>query len=338
MQSLESSAPDAPLPVAEPVGSANLAGVADALAAAAAALAAAANALRGGSCAVPQVLPLPPAQGQSLSTNSVLDSPSVRDVVNEFLIAKARAGRSDRYLRQLRVSLASFTTGRAWLPLASVTVSDVEAWLFARDWQPKTMRGYLTDLRTLYGFALRRGYVRDVSPCSVELPEVVTTAAPGIHSPEQVRAVLDYARGVNLDVMRHLAVRYFAGVRSAEVHRMREDALLLDRGYVEVHAHKAKTRRRRLVKIQPALAAWLALGGTLRPMSEHTVRDVVKGSGVPWLHNVTRHSFVSYHLAMWENAARTALEAGHAEQVLFNNYRAVVSNEQARAFWSLFPR
>ena len=46
---------------------------------------------------------------------------------------------------------------------------------------------------------------------------------------------------------------------------------------------------------------------------------------------------MTYHLAMWENARKTALEAGHAEQILFNNYRAVVTQGQAEEFWSIRP-
>jgi integrase len=322
---LEIGAIEAPSPVGLPVGQRET--VAAALAAAAAALQQAADALRGSN-----------ASPVSFTRSPVLsDSPGVREVVNEFLIAKARAGRSDRYLRQLRVSLSAFAHGRASRPIADVTCSEVERWLFSRQWKPKTMRGYLTDVRTLFGFALRRGYVRDVNACAVELPDVPDVAAPGIHTPEEVSTVLEAARRVDLDVMRHLALRYFTGVRSAEAHRMTEENLLLDRGVIEVPAHKAKTRRRRLVSIQPVLSSWLALGGQLRPMSDKAWRRVVRASGVSWPANVTRHSFVSYHLAAFESAGKTALEAGHSEAILFAHYRAVVTTEQAKRFWSLFP-
>lgn len=318
----------APAPVGSPV---DFGRAADALAAAAAALVAAADALRGQQAAAPSFsLVRPPPV-------SLFDSLNVRDVINEFLVSKARSGRSERYLRQLRVSLSSFSKGRSLLPMTSITVSDVERWIFGQDWKPKTMKGYLSDLHTLFAFALRRGYVRDLSACQVELPDVPSTEAPGIHTPAEVATVLETARLSDLGVMRHLAIRYFAGIRSAEAHRMGEDSILSDRCYIEVHARKSKTRQRRLVKIQPALAAWLAVGGELRPMSEVTVRKTVKLSGVPWTHNATRHSFVTYHLAMWENAGKTALEAGHAEQILFNNYRAVVTQAQAEEFWRIRP-
>jgi integrase len=267
-----------------------------------------------------------------------LDGHTVRDVVNEFLVAKARVGRSDRYLRQVRVSLSSFAKNRGHVPISAVTLADVEKWLSSRDWSARTQRGYLADVRTLFNFAARRGYVANANATRLELPDDNSKLeAPEIHAVRQVARVLHTARVTELDVLRHLAVRYFAGVRSAEAHRLREENLLLDRGYIEVPASKSKTRRRRLVKIQPVLSKWLQLGGALRPMRPDTVRSVIRASGVEWPKNVTRHSFVSYHLAAFQNAAKTALEAGHSEAMLFAHYRELVTPEAAAEFWALTP-
>ena len=265
------------------------------------------------------------------------DSRSVVETVNEFLLAKARSGRSDRYLRQARVSLSSFAAGRARKPLSAVTVHDVEGWLNSTDWAPRTQRGYLGDVRTMFNFAIRRGLLDRNPGAGVELPAFNDEDPPRIHTPAETRLVLDAARERDPDVCRHLAVRYFAGVRSAETHRLTEENIMLDRGVLEVPAKKAKTRRRRLVTIQPNLRAWLELGGELRPMSPMTVRAVIKASKVEWHHNVTRHSFVSYHLAQFQNAAKTALEAGHTEQMLFSNYRELVTPAVAAEFWNILP-
>jgi hypothetical protein len=48
--------------------------------------------------------------------------------VNDFLIAKARSGRSDRFLRALRVSLSSFVEDRQRRALEALTVGDIEGW------------------------------------------------------------------------------------------------------------------------------------------------------------------------------------------------------------------
>ena len=64
----------------------------------------------------------------------------------------------------------------------------------------------------------------------------------------------------------------------------------------------------------------------------------LKAQNIDWPNNVTRHSFVSYHLAAGENAGKTALEAGHSEQMLFAHYRELVTPEEAKAFWAIVPK
>ena len=269
-----------------------------------------------------------------------LEAPAGRTVielVNEFLLAKARAGRSDRYLRQLRVSLGNFRLGRGRKGIEQVTAVELEKWIQGQNWQPKTARNYLADVGVLYNFAKRRGYVDRNPAAGVELPVIESAGAIQVHTPDQVRKVLEALRRSDLDVCRRVAIRYFAGVRSAEANRLSEADLKLEAGFLEVPAVKSKTRARRLVTIQPNLRAWLHLGGELRGMSDTTVREKLALAKVPWSHNVTRHSFVSYHLAAFNNAGRTALEAGHSEGMLFKHYRALVTPAQAVEFWAICP-
>jgi integrase len=262
---------------------------------------------------------------------------SLTELLNEFLRAKARAGKSDRYLRQLRVSLKNFVGGLGNTWIDQVEASAIEKWMQAQEWSSKTCRGYLGDVKTLFNFGVRRGYLHRNPALGVELPDPDAGGKIEIHTPDQVRAVLDTARRMDLDVCRHLAVRYFAGIRSAEVYRLREPDLKLDHNLIEVPAVKAKTRARRLVTIQPNLRAWLDLGGELRAMSDHTVRNVIRLSKVPWPHNVARHSYISYHLAKFESASKTALEAGTSEQMIFKHYRALVLPAAAAEYWGLVP-
>lgn len=257
--------------------------------------------------------------------------------VNEFLIAKAKGQRSMRYLRALRVSLGSFLRGRERVPLDGITLADVEAWLAAPHWRARTRRGYLLDVRTFFNWARRRGLCVGNPAALVELPES-PPRPPAIHSPEQVATVLETARELDRHTCRLLAIRYFAGVRSAEAHRMTEADLKLESGFVEVPAAKSKTRARRLVPVTPALRAWLGVGGSLPVTNIERVTAIVKASGVPWPSNVTRHSFCSYRLADVRSAAQVALEAGHSEGMLFRHYRETVSPADAKAFWEIRPK
>ena len=105
------------------------------------------------------------------------------------------------------------------------------------------------------------------------------------------------------------------------------------------------TRRRRLVTISATLRAWLdwtAGQGAALPLRDVwarlvRVKKAVRTVGVPFPANAARHSFCSYHLAHFGNAARTALEAGHSEAMLFAHYRELVTPEAAAAFWTIVP-
>lgn len=302
---------------------ADLSAVLSALASAVAALAAAlaGGQAQGAPCAPPRPAPLPSP------------APPLVECVNEFLLAKARAGRSERYLRQLRVTLRSLLAGRAREPVDRIAAVDLERWLGAHGWGPRTRRGYLADSGTLFAWCIRRGYLTRNPAAAVELPRAAARP-PGVHSPEQAAAALNHALARDPGSARLLAVRYFAGVRSAESLRLVEADLA--GGWVRVEAAKSKTRRRRLVRIQPNLAAWLAIPGNL-PVSERRMRAALAGVPVPWPSNVTRHSWATYRLGATGNAAGTAMEAGHSEAMLFGHYRELSTPEAAAAFWSIRP-
>lgn len=265
---------------------------------------------------------------------------SVGNVVNEFLEAKERAGRSKRYIRALRNSLGKFCRGRSKMALAAVTTAEVENWLHKSKWAARTKAGYLGDVRTLFAWALRRGYVSENVALAVDVARG-KERAPGVHTPEEVRTVLETARRMDLNVCRCLAVRYFAGLRASEAERLEEADIKLAEGLISVQAEHEKRRKRRLVTVQPALLAWLELGGKL-PLANAgqkwaRLARAVKAKGTGWPHNAPRHSFCSYHLAMWRKASETALEAGHSEAMLFRHYRALVSKAEAEKFWAIRP-
>jgi hypothetical protein len=80
------------------------------------------------------------------------------------------------------------------------------------------------------------------------------------------------------------------------------------------------------------------LGGELRSVCPENVRQKIALSGVAWKQNVTRHSFVTYHYAAFGDAKKTAREAGHTEEILFTNYRALATEEQGKAYFAVFPK
>lgn len=260
---------------------------------------------------------------------------TIRELLEEFQTWKLRQGRSLRYMRQMRVSVTALLGPDLSRPVAQVTRGQIQSAIAALPVAARTVRTYSTDVQTLLNFAVRREYLLRSPAQGVELPTVIPKA-PALHSPAQVRSVLNAARRMNLNFCRELAIRYFAGVRSGEAARLTEADIR--EGHIEVTAAKAKTRRRRIVEVTPNLRAWLDLGGRLPAGRVNGLgHRIARELGFGWPSNVTRHSFCSYHLARFGNAARTALEAGHTEAMLFKHYREIVTRQAAEEFFNIVP-
>ncbi len=263
---------------------------------------------------------------------------SVNAAVEEFLRAKALSGKSLRYLQQLKCSLGNFARAAGSKLVTAVTAREIEAWLAGQGWKPETRRGYLTDVRTLFTFCQRRGYCRDNPGLGVDKARR-EDKPPGIHTVDQVKAILDACLESDLDLARLLAVQYFAGLRPGEAQQLVEEEILMDAKLIEVKAAKSKSRRRRLVTINETLMAWLAIGGKLPLVNQvRRFRRVRKLAGVAWSHDVMRHTFATYHLASGRNPDATAHELGHGStQMLYAHYRELVRPAEAERFWALRP-
>jgi integrase len=57
-----------------------------------------------------------------------------------------------------------------------------------------------------------------------------------------------------------------------------------------------------------------------------------------WPDNALRHSFASYHMAHFQNAASTALQLGHHDsRITFAHYRELVKPKEAERYWNIKP-
>jgi len=268
--------------------------------------------------------------------------PPLCDAVAAMLEAKAAAGVRPRYLTQLRWSTRRILAAFERVPVDRITTEDIEAWLARQRWAVATRRSVLADMRTLFAYCQRRRWIERNPVDAVERPRP-EDRPPCILTPAEARRLLETARREAPEVLAYLAIGLFAGLRPAELDRLRWDEVQPERGFIEVKAAKAKSRRRRLVTVEPVLAAWLELAPRSGPMVRPTNFDrrwrrLRRLAGVRWGHDIIRHSFASYHLAHFRNPGRTALELGHADQeMLFRHYREVVTPEAAADWWALRP-
>ena len=167
----------------------------------------------------------------------------------------------------------------------------------------------------------------------------------GVFTTEQMKRIL---KALEPDLLPCIAIGAFAGLRSAELSRlMWSDVKLADRVIV-VGAEAAKTATRRVVPIQDNLAAWLAPHarpeGRVSPViAENSLwnrfqNSAARKSGVKWVHNGLRHSFVSYRLAVTHDPARVATEAGNSPAMVHRHYKALCTEAEGKEWFSIIPR
>jgi integrase len=175
-------------------------------------------------------------------------------------------------------------------------------------------------------------------------------AVKKVDKPVEILKVAELARLLDCatpEVLPLIAIGAFAGVRTAELLRLDWKDADLTRGFLNVDAEKSKSARRRLIKMEPCLIAWLSpyagKTGLILPVNVfqylHLVRQTCKAAGITaWPKNGLRHSFASYHLAKHQDAPRLALDMGHVSpHMIFNHYREIVTPEEAERYWQIFP-
>ena len=133
-------------------------------------------------------------------------------------------------------------------------------------------------------------------------------------------------------------------MRPSEIERLDWSEIDFADKLIHIKAEKSKIAQRRLVLISDNLTAWLAphsrKAGPVVDFERVIVarRKTCKDANITWSSDVLRHSFASYHLAHFKNAAITANELGHTSPVmLFKHYREVVKPDAAAQWWQVMP-
>ena len=164
-----------------------------------------------------------------------------------------------------------------------------------------------------------------------------------------------------LGFLGYVVLTLFCGVRAEEAKRLEWKDVHdeLSKPYLTISAKIAKKRRIRNVEIPPNAVLWLSLikdrSGQVVEFRDKNHFDRMyrklraragfrkkgdKGGWVStWNNNAIRHSFGTYHFALHGDPIKTAVQMGHKsnDQVLFDHYRALATEEQGEVFFSIVP-
>lgn len=263
---------------------------------------------------------------------------TLSDLIDARLEAARKDTISQRHLEAIARKLERLREALGSLPAVGVTAADVAPLIYSEQTHgsQRHSRAIFTGVFT---HAMRMGWLQANPVATLKPQRKPPTDPPAVFTPEEAAEWLCCVAAHAPACLAGWAVAMFAGLRRAEVERLDWQEVKLSRGFVEVTAAKAKTGNRRLVEIQPNLAAILeplAGEGRVFPLSPKRHEAwAFKAYGKQPPKNAARHSFVSYHLALFENTEQTALQAGHGRDILFRHYRELVTKQEAEEYFSI---
>jgi len=208
---------------------------------------------------------------------------------------------------------------------------------------------------TLFGYARSLGYLTRGIPTEAEhmllssdpkpTSEEASQEEEDIYTPKEMQQILDK---MEKRWIPYAAIGTFAGIRSAELHRLDWRDIDLEERIITVGKWKSKVGSRRIIRISDQLAAWLAPfdqeSGWICPHYSHDstlsieFKKAFVKTGVRKIHNGFRNSHASYRLAEVGETAGIAWEMNTSERKLKDNYLELVSPRQLLAWKKVLPK
>jgi len=268
------------------------------------------------------------------------NSAPLHAALEELIKVRSEAGVSDRYCYDLKLRLGRFVAGFSGKTTADISTANIDSWLAGLGVAPGTRNTYRRDLRTLFSFCVTRGYC-GTNPVAQSQRAKDIGSPIGILTPDQLDRLLNNAAP---QVVPYIAIGAFAGLRAAEIERLDWDDVDLSDDHINITAKNSKTATRRLVDILPILSLWLTphargTGPIVPPnLRSFLLEARAKANIETWPPNALRHSYASYHLAHFNDAAKLALQLGHTHtRTIFQHYRQVVKTADAARYWQIKP-
>ena len=287
------------------------------------------------------------ATGFYLNHLAASKSARIGKLVEDYVRSQERSKLSARHLTDIRSRLGRFQEAFGTRPVRTLAATEIEEWLYGMHnggdgLEPQTLVNWRAALHAFFGWLLRQKLI-DFNPIEAIAKPKVVRIPPAIWTPGDLAKLL---KAASADLVPIIALGAFAGLRTAELLRLNWDEISLERGLIELRADKAKSARRRLVKVEPNLAQWLTSyasnTGKVWPKGWRSYHEATaklcRELALEWPENGLRHSYASFHLARFENAEALALQMGHTSaRMIFDHYREVVSPQDAQRYWEIRP-
>jgi integrase len=191
------------------------------------------------------------------------------ELVEQLIAAKRKDGASKRHLEDLDSRLNRFAKAKEFESrmVATITSAEIDKWLRGLKVAPISRNNFRRVLLGMFNYAILEDYATS-NPAAKAAKAEVRGKEPGILTVQQTARLLETA---SPEFMPYLAIGAFAGLRRAELQRLDWSEVDFESGLIKVTAEKAKTARRRFVKMQPNLIEWRCLPASTKAKSRPTI-------------------------------------------------------------------
>ncbi|MFZ5495499.1 MAG: site-specific integrase [Verrucomicrobiota bacterium] len=143
----------------------------------------------------------------------------------------------------------------------------------------------------------------------------------------------------------YFAICLFAGIRPCvrfgEITKLQPESVKLETCVIHIEPEVSKVRMKRLVTIQPNLAAWLKAYPLEKfPLVPKNAVNIHRRICAKFklTHDVLRHTFISMFVAKFRSMGEAALQAGNSEAIIRKHYLDLKSKEEAERFFDILPK
>jgi len=265
----------------------------------------------------------------------------IEALVEKFLWDKQSQGVSSTHLYDLKKRLERFAQAFPGRIVNTFESDEIGDWIMGLRLEPQTKLNYRRVLHSFFAYAVRKKYA-DNNPVTSTPKVRVPDHEVVIYSPEDLLSLLSKADSA---IIPYLALGAFAGIRRAELLRLKWEDVRFDTGHIFVGGHIAKTGSRRVIPIADNLREWLQpyVGRQGKIVTDPwklrlLMEETCDKAGVRWKPNGLRHSFGTYRIAQTQDIGKTSIEMGNSPSVILKHYRHLVTVEQAEVYWNIRPK
>ena len=261
---------------------------------------------------------------------------SVLNAYNEFL--KIRSYGSEKTKAHYETCLSQLLKPDPNKHVHTFTLSDIEK-ILSKYKNLNSKDTYRRAFSAFFNWSVRHHYCLE-NPCARldKIPKDLSQIA--ILSIDEVKRLLLASETYQDGVMAAtVAIGLFAGLRPSEIIDLKSIDILKEG--VRVTGGKLRRQLNRTVPIPPVLDAWLKkfpFAGIPAGL-KYKLRQLKKATDAKrWVHDVIRHTSISFQTERDKNEARTAYNNGTSKKMMDMHYRNTIGDSKIVAeFWNLTP-